>query len=223
LKTNYVLVDFENVQPGNMDLLQGGVFRIKVFVGTNQKISVDVAKAIQAFGPDAEYIQIAGAGKNALDFHIAYYIGRLAAESADVHFYIVSKDTGFDPLVRHLEGKKISCQRVASITNIQPAKQDPSKKPAAVPAKKKPIKKTPAAPAKKAPETASIAEKTTAVIKRLNKGTRPATVTRLTSFIKGSFAEQPSSEQVVAIIKELKERKVITIAANGKVDYSTSS
>jgi hypothetical protein len=51
------------------------------FLGATQsKISVELARALQPFGPDVEYIQIDGNGLNALDFHIAYYVGRLAAE-----------------------------------------------------------------------------------------------------------------------------------------------
>lgn len=104
MKTNFVLVDFENVQPKNVGCLSGGPFKIKVFVGTNQaKVPLEMARALQAFGPDAEYIQIDGNGRNALDFHIAYYIGRLAAEHPNSSFYVVSKDSGFDPLIRTLE------------------------------------------------------------------------------------------------------------------------
>lgn len=36
MKTNFVLVDFENVQPRNMGLLKGGPFHIKVFLGKRQ-------------------------------------------------------------------------------------------------------------------------------------------------------------------------------------------
>ena len=41
---------------------------------------VALVRALQAFGPDAEYIQMVGTGHNALDSHIAYYLGRLAVE-----------------------------------------------------------------------------------------------------------------------------------------------
>jgi hypothetical protein len=75
MKTNFVLVDFENVQPNNFSLLNGYSFKIKVFLGANQaKIPIDMARTLQLFGPDVEYIQIEGNGSNALDFHIAYYI-----------------------------------------------------------------------------------------------------------------------------------------------------
>ena len=56
-----------------------------------------MAQTLQNFGADAEYIQIDGHGKNALDFHIAFYIGRLAMESLGAFFHIISGDTGFGP------------------------------------------------------------------------------------------------------------------------------
>jgi hypothetical protein len=86
MKVNFVLVDFENVQPEDMGLLQGGdVFKGKVFLGGNQvKIPLSIARALQSFGADAEYIQIEGNGSNALDFHIAYYIGRLVVVQFEI-------------------------------------------------------------------------------------------------------------------------------------------
>jgi hypothetical protein len=104
LKIDFVLVDFENVKPKNVNLLSPGPYKIKVFVGANQaKIPFEMARALQAFGPDAEYVQIEGHGRNALDFHIAYYIGRLAAEIPGASLHVISKDTGFDPLLKHLK------------------------------------------------------------------------------------------------------------------------
>ena len=81
MKAHYVLVDFENVQPRNLGLLRGGGFRIKVFLGSQQgKLDVDFVRALQAFGEDAEYIPMGGSGKNALDFHLAYFLGKLSTE-----------------------------------------------------------------------------------------------------------------------------------------------
>jgi hypothetical protein len=77
-----------------------------------------MACSLQVFGPDAEYIQIDGNGSNALDFHIAYYIGRLAVQHPDAHFHVISKDTGFDPLMNHLRRQKIRCQRSASVSDV---------------------------------------------------------------------------------------------------------
>ncbi len=131
LKTSIILIDFENVQPKDLAQLRGRPFKTKVFCGATQtKIPFDLAAALQPLGPDAEYIRITGVGPNALDFHIAYYVGCLAAESPDATFHIVSKDTGFDPLIRHLKTRNITCTRVPSLSDIpglaSPAAVSPS-------------------------------------------------------------------------------------------------
>ena len=69
--------------------------------------------------------------RNALDFHIAYYLGVLASVEPLGFFHIISKDTGFDPLIQHLKNKKIFAARSASIEEMPcfaaslPATQQP--------------------------------------------------------------------------------------------------
>jgi hypothetical protein len=55
---------------------------------------------------------------NALDFHVAFYLGVLVASDKDGHFYIVTKDAGFDPLIAHLQGREIRVQRVKDLGEI---------------------------------------------------------------------------------------------------------
>lgn len=119
MKNNYILVDLENVQPTNLDTLNGRNFKVIVFVGANQaKLSFELAVAMQALGSNAAYIKIDGNGPNALDFHIAFYMGKIAEKDSNAYFHIISKDTGFDPLIKHLRDSKILAQRVADITEI---------------------------------------------------------------------------------------------------------
>lgn len=195
MKTNFVLVDFENVQPEDMGLLQGGdVFRVKVFLGGNQvKIPLSIARALQSFGADAEYIQIEGNGSNALDFHIAYYIGRLAIECPDSFFHIISKDTGFDPLIKYLKKQKIFCQRSTSIGAI---------------------------PLVKTTNAKSVTEKIDMVIDNLIKrgASKPRKLKTLSSSVKAQFTNQVTDDEVNALIKQLEKRGVVTIN-DGKVSY----
>lgn len=80
LRTNYILIDFENVQPTDLSLLEGVPFKVKVFLGPNQtKIPVSLAIELQVLGKDAEYLPLSNSGRNALDFCIAYHIGVLSA------------------------------------------------------------------------------------------------------------------------------------------------
>lgn len=112
----FVLVDFENVQPSGLEGLVRGKHHVRLFVGASQsKIPFETARALQALGSDAEYVQITGSGRNALDFHIAYHLGRLAVENPAAKFLVVSKDTGFDPLVEHMRAAGLDCRRVAAI------------------------------------------------------------------------------------------------------------
>lgn len=118
-RTNYVLVDYENVQPTDLALLCNAPVRVKVFLGANQaKIPVALAAALQGFGANAEYVLLESSGSNALDFHIAYYIGHLSAQEPSAFFHIISKDTGFDPLIKHLKTKGVTAQRSESISSI---------------------------------------------------------------------------------------------------------
>ena len=104
IPTNYVLIDLENVQPKNLEILKNHPFKVYVFVGANQaKVTYDLASAMQEFGGNAKYIKISGNGPNALDFHIAFYVGELSKIDPEAYFHIISKDTGFDPLIKHLK------------------------------------------------------------------------------------------------------------------------
>jgi hypothetical protein len=196
LRTNFVLVDFENVQPDNMRLLNGGPFKIKIFLGAKQgKIPLEIARALQVFGPDAEYIQIDGNGSNALDFHIAYHIGRLSKESPDAFFHVISKDTGFDPLINHLRAQKIFCQRSGSVGDIPL------------------LKGPPASPEKFAAVIACLVK---------NKTNKPRTLKTLANWIKAHFTNELDDEELDQLIAHLVTQGVIRLA-DGIVRYELPS
>ncbi len=198
LKPEFVLIDFENVQPKNLGALSGRPVKIKIFLGSNQaKIPVAMAQAMQTFGPDAQYIQIDGNGSNGLDFHIAYYIGRLAAEHPGSSFHIVSKDTGFDPLIRHLKANGISCHRTKTLAES-----------AAV----------------KIPNSGPNAQKIDAVIDNLAKrrAAKPRTLKTLRSTIKALFVNQLCDEELDDLIEELTARGAVKVT-DGKVHYQLPS
>ncbi|MDX9972722.1 MAG: PIN domain-containing protein [FCB group bacterium] len=193
-KLHFVLVDFENVQPKNMSILVGGPFKIKIFLGAVQaKIPLDVARALQAFGSDAEYIQIDGNGSNALDFHIAYYIGRLACEYPEACFHIISKDTGFDPLIKHLRAQEVECHRSTTVTDI---------------------------PILNIPNSKSGPEKVDAVIENLikRKAGKPRTLKTLGSTIRSLFVNKLTDDELDKLLDQLVDRGVVAVS-DGKVTY----
>jgi len=194
MKKDYVLIDYENVQPTAIEALEHEHFHVIVFVGASQaKVTYEVASVLQRMGERASYIKIAGNGSNALDFHIAYYIGQLATNEPDAYFYIVSKDTGFDPLLQHLKSKKINARRVKNVTDL-------------------PLVKVAASKSK--PDRVSV------VITNLTQrgDSNPRTLKTLASTINALFQKSLSKAEVEDIISELTKKGVVVINQS-KVSY----
>jgi hypothetical protein len=120
MKKTIVLIDYENVQKHDLRPLLEHDVLIKVFHGENQKFTSDFMRLALDFGKGKfELIQIKGQGKNAADFHIAYFIGKLAKEIPEASFHIISKDTGFKVLADFLNQKQgIFCRVESSIAEM---------------------------------------------------------------------------------------------------------
>lgn len=55
IKTNYVLIDYESVQPEIVAALKDEHFKVLMFIGPTQaRIDINVATALQALGTRAE-------------------------------------------------------------------------------------------------------------------------------------------------------------------------
>ena len=116
MRVNYVLVDFENLPLKSLSLLQAEHFRVQVFLGPNHsRLPRGLAVEIQRLGERGGYVEMSTAGANALDFHIAYHLGRLAHADPGGYFHVISKDRGFDPLIAHLKASHILAARSESI------------------------------------------------------------------------------------------------------------
>nr|WP_313657997.1 PIN domain-containing protein [Achromobacter ruhlandii] len=116
-----LLIDFENKQKVDLSSLDES-FRAIIFVGANQnppKASKKPATAHRFSRVD--FLKIAGAGKNALDFHIAFELGRTFETAPDTQCFVLSSDKGFDPLLNHLNGNGMRCRRVERIGDLMPA------------------------------------------------------------------------------------------------------
>lgn len=119
LKKAVLLIDYENVQNFNLAVLQQQSIDIKIFVGKSQsKIPIDLVQSTQQFGQRIEWVKIEGTGNNALDFHIAFYLGKLGSSPEDISFLILSKDKGFDPLIQHINKGKIKCCRIENLSAL---------------------------------------------------------------------------------------------------------
>jgi hypothetical protein len=194
LKNNYILIDYENVQPRNLDILRTHPVKVLVFVGANQaKVPLELASSLQAWGSDAEYIQIVGNGSNALDFHIAFYIGQLAERDTNAYFHIISKDTGFDPLIKHLKARGVLARRDKDLAEI------PFLRPA---------------------DTRSLEDKIAAIVKDLSaRGeARPGKVKTLANTINALFRKTLEESESMRLIEELCARRYVVLD-DGRVSY----
>ena len=195
MRTNFVLIDFENIQPESLAPLEQGHFKVIVFVGASQtKVPFEVATVLQRMGVNAEYVKISGNGKNALDLHIAYYIGQMAAKDATAYFHIISKDRGFDPLIQHLKSKHIFSARSESVADI---------------------------PLVKTNNTQSPDERAKLFVTKLElpKATRPRSLKSLTSAIGAMFQKQLTNEEITEVISSIRNSGFISIV-EGKVIYT---
>lgn len=119
VKTNHVLIDYENVQPEVAEALASPIFKVWVFVGAQQaKVKFDLVDLIQRKGDAAKAIRIGATGRNALDFHISYYLGKLVHEFPDDYFHVIGNDTGLDPLLAHLNEQGVRATRSSSVADI---------------------------------------------------------------------------------------------------------
>ena len=178
-----ILVDLENVphaldritRPTDVDLF------VYIFHNENQqKRATSIKLALSEKQILATTIQIAGEGKNALDFHIAFFLGFLIRERPQEEYQILSNDTGFDPLVSftNSNGGKVSRIEISKNKIVQPQKVPSGKKKAekkkpTTPKKKSstPKKKKSATPASKPRNTSAGTKKPKTIPK--SKATPP--------------------------------------------------
>lgn len=236
MNANYVLVDFENVQPDSLDALNHDPFKVLVFVGASQtKVPFDTAASLQRMGSRAEYLKVSGNGKNALDFHIAFHLGKLAATDASASFHVVSRDTGFDPLIQYLKAHGIAAARVESVSAIRAPRVESAPP---QPRRSRPASGGPGPTSAelhtelmrhdlfgiddegRKPRHGAAADRARQFIEKLRKPkmSRPRSVKTLTSTVAAFFNKQLSSADVAAVVAAMQHAGFITIK-DGKLAY----
>jgi hypothetical protein len=106
----WVFVDHENVGHLN-DFETDGIDKIFVFVGaTHKTLKINFIKLND--NVSLEIIKIKKIGENNLDFHLAYYLGKLDVTSdLDIEFIVLSADKGFDHLIQYVNDNGRICYR----------------------------------------------------------------------------------------------------------------
>ena len=174
----HILLDYENVQPTEVELraMVPEATRVWVFHGPHQK---HVEQRFASFGTGMTTVPISKTGKNALDFHLSFYMGYIASRNQQAKIVVVANDKGYEPMLEHAKamgfavrqhGHARAADRVVEKTLIAGgvrlaaapvAKKAAAKKASAKKSVAKPLAKQPAAkkvaakkvPAKKAAVT----------------------------------------------------------------------
>lgn len=178
-----LFIDLENISPDTLSEWPVD-WPIYLFVGEKQtKMKTELVQSLQPRGEKVKWINVTGEGKNALDFHIAFYLGMLSSSQPDGAFKILSKDKGFDPLVKHLQQSKMDCERIEKL----PAKSSPKKA-----AQKKPA-------SSKTRDWATILSEFANHLDAIAEAKRPKKIAKLKAYFKShdSIVEDSKADDMV--------------------------
>ncbi|MEA3643993.1 MAG: PIN domain-containing protein [Lamprobacter sp.] len=113
MMTTHYLIDYESIQPRQLEDGIDSDTTITLFIGPHQhRLPIELVMRMQALGERGRYVKIERAGKNALDFHLAFYLGELASRDPQACYRILSKDSGFDSLIEHLQARGLDSARL---------------------------------------------------------------------------------------------------------------
>lgn len=191
MSNKLLLVDFENVHQVDLSRLDEN-FHVSIFVGSTQKaIPFDLVTNAQKFGSRLEWKKVEGSGSNALDFFIACELGRVFENSPKTHCIVLSKDKGFDPLLKFLNKSGLHCKRINSLLELEPK-----------------------SPAKDEPNYNRVIE----LLAKSDKKSRPRKLKTLSQHISSMFQKKISQSEIDRVIDLLFANKLIS-ETNNTISY----
>jgi hypothetical protein len=231
----HLLFDLENLRPspGEIALVRAEQYRLWVFRGPNQKkYDAELAEAWQPLGKRVEFVRCTRNGKNALDFHIAFVMGRIVgtpdlasfAGDGGAEFVVVSKDNGFDALFEYVQSLGYKAARATSLTEaVQPQRRVESSK-HAPPSAVKPA--PPSATPKPSPATRATTKQPASPKEKLE----PADVERIVDHLRAHPKNRPASRRALqrhiptiagtSLSSELIEEAIVILEQQGVVTYA---
>lgn len=201
---HHVFVDFENVHAVDVSILGSRAVCFTILLGAKQtKLDAALVEKLMEHAASVRLIRLASSGKNALDFVLAYYVGRAVSANPGSRIHIVSKDAGFDPLVEHLRSRHVHVLRhddFATLTFSGPPKA------ATVAAKAEPAAKD---------------EPLNRVLAHLKKNVtnRPKKKKTLLSHLKSQLGKDATEEHAQSMLKKLQEAGHLNIGEKDLVTY----
>ncbi len=168
------------------------------------KLDVGMVEKLMAHASSVQLIRLTTSGKNALDFALAYYVGRAVITDPTAYFHIVSRDKGFDPLIEHLKSRHIRARRhndFSALTFSSPPKSTPAEPKATPPTPVDPL--------------------ITLALERLRKAltNRPKKQKTLLSHLKSILGKDATEAEAAKLLEKLRKAGHLSIDAKDAVTY----
>jgi hypothetical protein len=223
--THHVFVDFENVHKVDPTIIGQKSVSFTLLVGARQtKIDAVLVEKLMQHANSVHLVRLSSTGRNALDFTLAYYVGRAVAADPTGFVHIMAKDTGYDALVTHLRSRHIRAHRHDDFASLATTCTPKPEIPATAVS-------TSLAPAKagtpklaKAPKVVApvLDEHATHMLEHLRSHAKnqPRREKTLVSYIQSHFGKENLTEiDAQSMITTLKKVNLIAIDEKGRVTY----
>jgi hypothetical protein len=192
-RTNYIFIDFENVQETDFDRIANKPVKVTLVLGERHKsLSVTLVKKLLKYASQVELVETKHNGKNALDMVLAQHVGETKTTDPHGYFHIVSKDNDFKATIVHLKDNGTLAARYAAFCEI-------------------PVLMN----------AAERVERLAKTFKDKQNG-RPLTRKALESQIQATFGKVLSAEEVVHTVDGLVKKQILAFSGTGEITYQNS-
>ena len=118
-RINYIFIDYENVRPTDLSRVKDKSAQVHLVLGARQERPARrLQEQIEEHAEKVQLVRTPLATRNALDFVLAFELGDQAMRDPDGYFHIVSRDKGFDVLIKHLRERRILAARREALSEI---------------------------------------------------------------------------------------------------------
>ena len=202
---NHVFVDYENVPEVDASLIGSKAVNFTLMLGANQKkLDVAVVEKLIQHSASTQMVRLTTGGKNAVDFALAYYLGRAVLSDPTAYFHLISKDKGYDPLIEHLRSRHVHVRRhddFSTLTFGPLPKASPQ---------------TPATPVPLAKD--DLFERALEHLRK-HRNNRPRRQKTLTSHLLAFAGKTGTTAAVASLIEKLKKAGHLCVDDKGAVTY----
>lgn len=187
----WAFIDYENIS--DLSKVQLASYeRIIVFLGAKQsKLDFTDVSCDQPL--NIVLIQLKTTQANNLDFHLAYYLGKFDHQAAsNITFEVISNDTGYTPLIAHINKASRPCKQIKVNTVIKPPK-------------------APKQPSQQAKQSSTDSQKLITCLTAIPPQKRPKKVASLGNYINTHLALKGNEAAIQQHLQQLVNAKLMTI------------